>query len=107
MLIAISLKNIEKMFFLLLNVHMLALKWGQRSSSAIIGAFLQSVPFFLWSNNKMFLNSKKGRSLSEGLNQHVYYQRNPFGNILLWILQIQTSLVLCNYDRNSPSFGIN
>ena len=54
MLIVISLKNIEQMFFLLLNVHMSTLKWGQRSSSAIIGAFLQTVfLFFLWSNNKM------------------------------------------------------
>ena len=53
---------------------MSALKLGQRSSSAIIGAFLQTVfLFFLWSNNKMFLNSKKGRSLSEDLNQHVDY----------------------------------
>ena len=38
MLILISLKNIEKMF-LKLNVHMSTLKWGQRSSIAIIGAF--------------------------------------------------------------------
>ena len=54
MLIVISLKNIEKIFFKL-NVHMSTLKWGQRSSSAIIRAFLQTVfLFFLWSNNKMF-----------------------------------------------------
>ena len=39
---------------------MLTSKWGQRSSSAIIGAFLQTVYlFFLWSNNKMLLNSKR------------------------------------------------
>ena len=45
---------------------MSTLKWGQRSSSAIIGAFLQTVfLFFLWSNDNMFFNAKKGRSLSE------------------------------------------
>ena len=57
---------------------MSTLKWGQRSSSAIIGAFLQTVFLFsLWSNNKMFLNSKKGRSLSEGLNLHVIIKETP------------------------------
>ena len=45
MLIVISLKNIEK-FFLYLNVHMSTLKWGQRSSSAIMGAFLQTLFLF-------------------------------------------------------------
>ena len=54
--------------FLSINVDMLALKWGQRSSSAIIGAFLQNVfLFFSGPTTKCFLNSKKGRSLSEGL----------------------------------------
>ena len=68
MLIVKSLKNIEKMVFIT-KCSYVDLKWGQRSSSAIIGAFLKSVfLFFLWSNNKMFLNSKKGRSLSEGLS---------------------------------------
>ena len=68
MLIVISLTNIEKMF-LSLDVHMLTLKWGQRSSSAIIGAFLQTVfLFFSGTTTRCFLNSKKGRSLSEGLN---------------------------------------
>ena len=48
---------------------MSALNWGQRSPSAIIRAFLQNVfLFFLWSNNKMFFELKKGRKLSEGLN---------------------------------------
>ena len=52
---------------------MLALKWGQRSSSAIIGAFLQTVfLFFSVPTARCFLNSKQGRSLSEGLNLHVY-----------------------------------
>ena len=48
--------------------NMSALKWGQRSSSAIIGAFLQTVFFSLMQQQDVFLNSKKGRSLSEGLN---------------------------------------
>ena len=69
MLIVISLKNIEKMFFLQLNVHMLTLKWGQMSSSAIIGAFLQTVfLFFYCPTTRCFLNSIKSRGLSEGLN---------------------------------------
>ena len=47
---------------------MLALKWGQRSSSAIIGAFLQTVfSVFLCPTTRCFLNSKKGRSLSKDL----------------------------------------
>ena len=47
---------------------MSALKWGQRSSSAIIGAFLQTVfLFFSGPTTKYFINSKKGISLSEGL----------------------------------------
>ena len=45
MLIVISLKNIEDIFFII-NVHMSTLKWGQRSSSAIIGEFLQTVFLF-------------------------------------------------------------
>ena len=37
---------------------MSALKRGEKSSSAIIGEFLKTVfLFFLWPNNKMFLNS--------------------------------------------------
>ena len=73
MLIVISLKNIEKCF-LSLDIHMLTLKWGQRSSSAIIGAFLQTVfLFFSGPTTRCFLNSKKGRSLTKGLNEHVYH----------------------------------
>ena len=83
MLIVKGLKNIEKMFFLSLDVQMLTLKWGQRSSSAIIGSFLQTVfLFFSGPTTRCFLNSKKGRSLSEGLNLHVYRLRNPFESIL-------------------------
>ena len=57
---------------------MSTLKWGQRSSSAIIGAFLQTV-FLVFScpTTRCFLNSKKSRGLSEGLNCHVYHKRNP------------------------------
>ena len=48
---------------------MSALKWGQRSSSAIIGAFLQTVfLFFSGPTRRCFLNSKKSRSLSECFN---------------------------------------
>ena len=68
MLIVISLKNIEKMFFIT-KCSYAGFKWGQRSSSAIIGAFLQTVFLFLSGpTTRCFLNSKKGRSLSEGLN---------------------------------------
>ena len=73
MLIVIRLKNIENLFFIT-KFHTSTLKWGQRSSSAIIGAFLQTVfLFFSGPTTRCFLNSKKGRSLSEGLNQHVYH----------------------------------
>ena len=71
---------------------MSTLKWSQRSSSAIIGAFLQTVfLFFSGPTTRCFLNSKKRRSLSEGLKYDVYHLTNPFGSILLWILQRQTS----------------
>ena len=60
MLIVISLENIVKMFFVI-NVHMSTLKWGQRSSSAIIGAFLQTLFLFsLVQQQDVFFNSKKG-----------------------------------------------
>ena len=68
MLIVISLKNIEKMFFITkcsyvdFEMGSKVIKCNNRS------IFTNYVSFFLWSNNKMFLNSKKGRSLSEGLN---------------------------------------
>ena len=43
---------------------MSTLKWGQRSSSAIIEAFLQTgFLFFTGPTTRCFLNSKKGRSL--------------------------------------------
>ena len=48
---------------------MSTLKWGQRSSSAKIGAFLQTVfLFFSLVQQKDVFNFKKGRSLSEGLS---------------------------------------
>ena len=68
MLIVISLKNIEKLF-LYLNVHMSTIKWGQRSSSAISEHFYKLCFFFVSGpTTRCFLNSEKGRSLSEGLN---------------------------------------
>ena len=68
MLIVISLKNIEKMFFIT-KYSYVELKMGQRSSSAIIGAFLQTLfLFFSGPTTRCFLNSKKGRSLSESFN---------------------------------------
>ena len=57
MLIVIRLKNIEKMFYIT-KCSYVDFKMGQRSSSAIIGALLQTVFFFLSSNSKVFLNSK-------------------------------------------------
>ena len=57
---------------------MSTLKWGQRSSSAIIGAFLQTVfLFFSGPTTRCFLNSKKDRSLSEGLNKHFIVKGTP------------------------------
>ena len=58
---------------------MSTLKWGQRSSSAIIGAFLQTVIlFFSGPTSRCFLNSKKGRSLSEGLSLKEPLWKHPF-----------------------------
>ena len=72
MLIVISLKNIEKMFFIAkcsyvdFKMGSKVIKCNNRS------IFTNCVSFFLWSNNKILLNSKKGRSLSEGLSYDVY-----------------------------------
>ena len=58
---------------------MSSLKWGQRSSSAIIGACLQTAfLFFSGPTTRCFLNSKKGRSISEGLNKHVIIKGTPW-----------------------------
>ena len=69
MLIVISLKNIEKMFFFITKCSYVGFKMGSKvikcNNRSI---FTNCVSFFLWSNNKMFLNSKKGRSLLEALN---------------------------------------
>ena len=68
MLIVISLKNIEKMFFIT-KYSYVDFKMGSKVIKCNNRSIFQTVfLFFLWSNNKMFLNSKKGRSLSEGLN---------------------------------------
>ena len=68
MLIVIRLKNIEKMFFVTkcsyvdFKMGSKVIKCNNRS------IFTNSVSLFLLSNNKCFLNSKKSRGLSEGLN---------------------------------------
>ena len=73
MLIVISLKNNEKMFFIT-KFSYVDFKMGQRSSSAIIRAFLQNVfLFFSGPTTRCFLNFKKGGSLLEGLSKHVYH----------------------------------
>ena len=68
MLIVISLENIEKMFFITkypyVDFRMGSKVIKYNNWSIITNCF----SFFLWSNNKMCSNSKKGRSLSEGLN---------------------------------------
>ena len=69
MLIVISQK--KKHF---LNVHLSTLKWSQRSSSATIRTFYKLCFFFyLVQQQDTFETLKKGNSLSEGLNYHVYH----------------------------------
>ena len=68
MLIVISLKNIVKLFFITKYSYD-----GFKMGSKVIkcnnrSIFTNCVSFFLWSNNKVFLNSKMGRNLAEGLN---------------------------------------
>ena len=61
---------------------MWALKWGQRSSSAIIGAFLQTVFLFLSGpTTRCFLNSKKGRSPSTNMfiNKETPFEASFYG----------------------------
>ena len=68
MLIAISLKNIEKKFFITKCLYVdfkmgsKVIKCNNRS------IFTNSVSFFSGLTTRCFLNSKKDRSLSEGLN---------------------------------------
>ena len=68
MLIVISLKNIEKMFFIA-KCSYVDFKMGSKvikcnNRSIFTNWFL----FFSGPTTRCFLNSKKGRSLSEGLN---------------------------------------
>ena len=69
MLIVISLKNIEKMFFITkcsyVDVKMgsKVIKYNNRSTFTNCDSF-----FFFSPTTRCFLNSKKGRSLPEGLN---------------------------------------
>ena len=68
MLIVISLKNIEKIFFITkcsyvdLKMGSKVIKCNNRS------IFTNCVSFFSCPTTRCFLNSKKGRSLSEVLN---------------------------------------
>ena len=68
MLIVISLKNIEKTFFIT-KCSYVGFKVGSKfikcNNQSI---FTNCVSFFFSGPKKDFLNSKKGRSLSEGLN---------------------------------------
>ena len=74
MLIVISLTNIEKMFFFITKCSYVDLKMGSKVIKCNNRSIVTNcVSFFLWSNNKILLNSKKGRSLSEGLNLHCHY----------------------------------
>ena len=68
MLIVKSLKNIEKIVFIT-KCSYVDFKMGSKVIKCNNWSiFTKCVSIFLWSNNKMFLNSKKGRSLSEGLS---------------------------------------
>ena len=68
MLIVISMKNIEKMFFIT-KCSYVDFKMGSKVIKCIIRAFLQTVfLFFSGPTTRCFLNFKKGSSLSEGLN---------------------------------------
>ena len=73
MLIVISLKNIEKMFFITKSSYAY-FKMGSKiikyNNQSI---FTNCVSFLSGPATRCFLNSKKDRSLSEGLNQHVYH----------------------------------
>ena len=92
MLIVISLKNIEKMFFIT-KCSYVDFKMGSKVIKCNNGSFFTNFVSFFFSGptTRCFLNSKKDRSLSEGLNYYVYHYRNPFGSFILWILQRQTS----------------
>ena len=68
MLIAISLKNIEKMFFIT-KCSYVDFKMGSKVIKCNNTVFL----LFSGATTRCFLNSKKGRCLSKGLNEHVYH----------------------------------
>ena len=84
MFIVISLNNIEKMFYIT-KCSYVDFKMGSKvikcNNQSI---FTNCVSFFsLVQQQDAFLNSNKGRRLSESLNKHVYHYRNPSGSILL------------------------
>ena len=61
-----SEKHLENVFFII-KCSYVDFKMGAKVIKCNNRSFLHTVFFFLWSNNKLFLNFKKGRSLSEGL----------------------------------------
>ena len=69
MLIVISLKNGEKMFFIT-KCSYVDFKMGSKVIKCNNRSILLQTVFLLFSGptTRCFLNSKKGRSLSEGLN---------------------------------------
>ena len=68
MLIVISLKNIEKMFFIA-RCSYVDFKMGSKVIKCINQSiFTNCVSFFSGPTTRCFLNSKKVRSFSEGLN---------------------------------------
>ena len=69
MLIVISLKNIEKMFFITKCSYVDFKKGSKVIECNNRSIFTNCVSFFsLVQQQDVFLNFKKGRSLSEGLN---------------------------------------
>ena len=69
MLIVISLKNIEKMFFIA-KCSFVDFKMGSKVIKCYNWSIFTNCVFFFFSGPtpRCFLNSKKGRSLSEGLS---------------------------------------
>ena len=68
MLIVLSLKNIEKMFFIT-KLSYVDFKMGSKVIKCNNWSiFTNCVSFFSGPTTSYFLNSKKGRSLSVGLN---------------------------------------
>ena len=67
MLIVISMKNIEKKFFIT-KCSYVDFKMGSMVIQCNNRSIFTNCVFFSGPTTRCFLNSKKGRSLSEGLN---------------------------------------